>query len=185
MKKTFGASGLLVALTLVFVHGLGTAQTRPVFSGDLAAQLEASLTCRAPVFDGRQPNALAQLERAGAVFWDRQPGELPDLIYYFPSPIKVASLPVVSIRFVGGSGSIFFAQSSGSAAEMRGFAQRMGAKLNHRNRWRLDGYEAMTAQYAKVQPLRPGLDDMAPRFVVGQTPGDDNTFHWGCRSFDE
>jgi hypothetical protein len=42
----------------------------------------------------------------------------------------------------------------------------------------------MTAQYAQVKPLRPGLDDVAPRFVVGQTPGDDNIFQWGCRSFD-
>jgi hypothetical protein len=182
MKKVFVICGLFFAIA--FGHGLCAASPRLAPADDLAAQLEASLTCRAPVFDGRQVNVLAQLERMGAVVIDRQPGELPDLVYYFPLPIKVASLTVVSIRFVGGSGSIFFAQSSGSAAQMRGFAQRMGAKLNHKSRWNLDGYEAMTAQYAKVKPLRPGFDDVAPRFVVGQTPGDDNTFHWGCRSFD-
>jgi hypothetical protein len=182
MKKVFVICGLF--FPLAFGHGLCAASPRLAPADDPTTQLEAALACRAPVFDGRQVNVLAQLERVGAVVIDRQPGELPDLVYYFPLPIKVASSTVVSIRFVGGSGSIFFAQSSGNAAQMRAFAKRMGAKPNLRYRWNLDGYEAMTAQYARVKPLRPGFDSLAPRFVVGQTPGDDNTFHWGCRSFD-
>ena len=182
MKKAVGIGSLTLVLT--FFAGLCAAESKSAPAESLAVQLEAALTCRTPVFDGRQAEALVQLERVGAVVIDRQPGELPDLVYVFPSPIKVASMTVLSIRFVGGSGSILFARAVGSEAQMRGFAQRMGAKPNPKLRWRLDGYEAMTAQYAKVKPLRPGLDDVAPRFVVGQTPGEANTFEWGCRSFD-
>jgi hypothetical protein len=182
MKK-YGGIGALT-LALVFFVGPCAAESNSAYAENLAAQLEAALTCRAPVFDGRQVDALVQLERVGAVVVDRQPGELPDLVYYFPSPIKVASLSILSIRFVGGSGSIFFARAIGREAKMRGFARRTGAKPNPKLRWSLDGYEAMTAQYAVVKPLRPGVDDVAPRFVVGQTPGDERTFEWGCRSFD-
>ncbi|XVJ69393.1 MAG: hypothetical protein HEQ39_06870 [Rhizobacter sp.] len=182
MKRGGGINALM--LVLAFGALPCTAHSSSTPDGDLAAQLAAALTCRAPVFDGRQADARVRLERIGAVVVDRQPGELPDLVYYFPSPIKVASLTVVSIRFVAGSGSFFFARSVGSSPEMRGFAQRMGAKPNPEMRWSLDGYEAMSARYVKTQPLRPGLDDIAPRFVVGQDQGDDNTFHWGCRSFD-
>lgn len=182
MKKILGRAGYLLAL--VFAQGLCMAQPAAATTDNVAAQLEAALTCRAPVLDGRQANALTQLESVGAVVLDRQPGELPDLIYYFPVPIKVASLTVVSIHLVGGSGSVFFARSIGNTVQMQSFAKRMGAKPNPKKRWNLDGYEAMTAQYAKISPLRMGLDDIAPRFVVGQVPGDDGTFHWGCRSFD-
>ena len=182
MNKKGGIGSL--ALALAFFAGPCFAEINSAYAKELAAQLEAALTCSTPIFDGRQADALVQLERVGAAMIDRQPGELPDLVYVFPSPIKVASLTVLSIRFVGGSGSIFFARAVGNAAQMRSFAKRMGAKPNSKSRWSLDGYEAMTAQYAKIKPLRPGFDDIAPRFVVGQALGRDNIFEWGCRSFD-
>ena len=182
MKKAVGIGSLTLVLT--FFAGLCAAESKSAPAESLAVQLEAALTCRTPVFDGRQAEALVQLERVGAVVIDRQPGELPDLVYVFPSPIKVASMTVLSIRFVGGSGSILFARAVGSEAQMRGFAQRMGARPNPKSRWSSDGYEAMTAHYASARPPRSGLDEVAPRFVVGQTAGDDSTFVWRSRSFD-
>ncbi len=147
----------------------------------LEDSLKRALTCESSIVDGRKPETAQLLKFRGAVLTDKAPGELPDLQYDFPIPLEIDGLKVSSIRFVGGSGSIFFAVAEG---HMPSFLKRHGLRPHPVKSWSLDGYEAMQAQYARAMPLRAGIDEVPPLMVAGKESRRSRKFNWGCRTFD-
>lgn len=170
-------------LLLVAQAGSWTAAVAATGPLDVTSLFSAALRCETDFPDARNNGLAEQLRRQGVVVIDRAPGENLDLLYVFPEPLTVAGTRVSSVVVRGGSGSIVAARASGDPDD---FARRVGLRPQPRRLWAMDGYGALPAQYARTMKPRFGIDESAPRVVMGRdlvTPKR-TEFLWGCRSYD-
>ncbi len=147
---------------------------------ELERHFERALTCRSDVVDPREPQTLGFLLSRGVKVDNLDEQGLPDFSFTFAKPLRIRGTAVSVVRWAAGSGGIFYAEANGAIAPFVKLAQ---ASPHPAAQWVDDGYDRMPAQYARIMPKRPGLDEFAPLWVIGQrTPG--ATFQWGCRYFD-
>ena len=147
---------------------------------ELERRFERALTCRDNMVDPREPQTLGFLLSRGVKVHNFDEQGLPDLSITFAKPLHIRGTTVHTVRWAAGSGGIFYAEATGAMAL---FVKQSQAVPRPVAQWSDGGYDRMPAQYGRTMPKRPGLDEFAPLWVIGQaTPG--ATFQWGCRYFD-
>lgn len=147
---------------------------------ELAQRFDRALTCRSDAIDPRDPQTLGFLISRGVRVSNNEPEGLPDFSFVFEKPLRIRGTTIHQVRWAADSGAIFYADATG---EMKSFVKQAHASPHPANRWIDDGYGRMPAQFARAMPKRPGIDEFAPLWVIGQ-PQPGANFHWGCRSFD-
>ncbi|WP_280190994.1 hypothetical protein [Delftia sp. PS-11] len=178
------AAQRICALLLAALAGSAcAAPASATAQSSLAAFFADALHCRTGFPDGRDEALAQRLRTHGVTVVDRAPGELLDLLYIFATPLDIDGTRVSSIAVRGGSGSIVAARATGS---LQALAKRTQARPMARNRWNLEGFGELPAQYTRAMPMRPGLDETPPRLVMGHEAGDTpDALRWGCRSYDD
>lgn len=141
-----------------------------------------ALHCRGDFPDGREPAMAERLRAAGVAFTDRAPGEIIDLLYRFPQPLKIDGTEIPAIVVRGDSGVVVIAQARG---DMDDFVRRMQATPHAPDQAAADGFGELDVLYSRAMPPRPGVDETAPRLVIGRgIEAAAYAFRWGCRSYD-
>lgn len=114
---------LLCGYLLIFnlVGGSVIAKTNTVLSN----QFKAALLCKAEPIDARDSGITTQLNKQKITVKNFEKDGLIDLEYRFTKPLQIANTSVSVVRYLGDSGSYFFAIAKGDMAR---FAKSIGAK---------------------------------------------------------
>lgn len=114
---------LLCGYLLIFnlVGGVVIAKTNTVLSN----QFKAALLCKAEPIDARDSGITTQLNKQKITVKNLEKDGLIDLEYRFTKPLQIANTSVSVVRYLGDSGSYFFAIAKGDMAR---FAKSIGAK---------------------------------------------------------
>lgn len=114
---------LLCGYLLIFnlVGGSVIAKTNTVLSN----QFKAALLCKAEPIDARDSGITTQLNKQKITVKNLEKDGLIDLEYRFTKPLQIANTSVSVVRYLGDSGSYFFAIAKGDMAR---FAKSIGAK---------------------------------------------------------
>lgn len=149
---------------------------------DVTKLFADALHCRAGFPDGRDPAMAERLRASGVEFTDRAPGEIIDLLYRFPQPLKIDGTEIPAVVVRGDSGVVVIAQARG---DMEDFVRRTQAAPHPQDQAALDGFGELDVQFSRAMPPRPGVDETAPRLVIGRgIEAATYAFRWGCRSYD-
>ena len=114
---------LLCSCLLIFnlVGGVVIAKTNTVLSN----QFKAALLCKAEPIDARDSGITTQLNKQKITVKNLEKDGLIDLEYRFTKPLQIANTSVSVVRYLGDSGSYFFAIAKGDMAR---FAKSIDAK---------------------------------------------------------
>jgi len=114
---------LLCSCLLIFnlAGGAAIAKTNTVLSN----QFKAALLCKAEPIDARDSGITTQLNKQKITVKNLEKDGLIDLEYRFTKPLQIANTSVSVVRYLGDSGSYFFAIAKGDMAR---FAKSIGAK---------------------------------------------------------
>ena len=114
---------LLCGYLLIFnlVGGSVIAKTNTVLSN----QFKAALLCKAEPIDARDSGITTQLNKQKITVKNLEKDGLINLEYRFTKPLLIANTSVSVVRYLGDSGSYFFAIAKGDMAR---FAKSIGAK---------------------------------------------------------
>lgn len=149
---------------------------------DVTTLFADALHCRTDFPDGRDPALAGRLRASGVDVLDRAPGETLDLLYRFATPLRIDGTEVPAVVVRGDSGTIVVAHARG---DMEDFARRMQAAPHAPDRAAIDGFGELDVQYSRVMPVRAGVDETAPRLVIGRgIEAAAQAFRWGCRAYD-
>jgi hypothetical protein len=91
----------------------------------LRSQLKAALLCKAEPIDARDSKIATQLNKQKITVKNFDKDGLINLEYRFTKPLQIANASVSVIRYLGDSGSYFFAVAKG---DMATFAKSIDAK---------------------------------------------------------
>ena len=146
----------------------------------VASQFEAALLCQAEAIDGREPEVVKWLNEQNVEVKNLDE-ELIELEYYFAKPLQILNVTVPRVRYVGDSGSYFYATAKG---DMDMFAKSIGAKpvptdLKEELSWGdISSYYKYTAPATAENPFPKTI-------IIGRDddskPGE---FYFGCREYD-
>lgn len=114
---------LLCGYLLIFnlVGGSVIAKTNTVLSN----QFKAALLCKAEPIDARDSGITTQLNKQKITVKNLEKDGLINLEYRFTKPLLIANTSVSVVRYLGDSGSYFFAIAKGDMAR---FTKSIGAK---------------------------------------------------------
>jgi len=175
-------AGLLPVLLAACASPASPDPVTPGVSPDVTRLFADALHCRGSFPDGRDPATAERLRASGVEFTDRAPGEVIDLLYRFPQPLKIDDTAIPAIVVRGDRGVVVIAQARG---DMDDFVRRMQAVPHAPDQAAADGFGELDVLYSRAMPLRPGVDNIAPRLVIGRgIEAAAYAFRWGCRSYD-
>lgn len=175
-------AGLLPVLLAACASPASPDPVTPAGPLDVTKLFADALHCRTDFPDGRDPAMAERLRAAGVEFTDRAPGGTIDLLYQFAAPLKIDGTEVPAIVVRGDSGVVVIAQARG---DMDDFVRRVQAAPHAPDQVAADGFGELDVLYSHAMPLRPGMDEIAPRLVIGRgIEAAAYAFRWGCRSYD-
>lgn len=145
----------------------------------ITSQFEAALLCQAKAIDGREPKVVKWLNEQNVEV--KNLDELIDLEYYFAKPLQILNVTVPFVRYVGDSGSYFFATAKG---DMDMFAKSIGAKPVPENLQEVLSWGDIGKYYKYAEPVT--VENPYPNTVIigrneESKPGE---FYFGCKTFD-
>lgn len=114
---------LLCSLLLMFNLSAWAAATKT--NTTAGTQFEAALLCQAAPIDARDSGITIQLNKQKIAVKNLEKDGLINLEYRFTKPLQIANTSVSVVRYLGDSGSYFFAIAKGDMAR---FAKSINAK---------------------------------------------------------
>lgn len=151
-----------------------------VDTATIATKFEFALLCKTDPIDDRDPNIIALLDQENIkiVYKDE---ELLDLEYQFAKPLAILNVTILGVRYLGDSGSYFFATTKG---DMDQFAKSIGAKAVPVNLKENISWDDINQYYKFATPAtkdNPYPDTILIGRDKDSKPGE---FYFGCMRFD-